>query len=69
MWGQYVVFTAGMLDGYKDPAQAKSKDNWGDMMKRNMETLHFGGSLKAIDEVLATIPDEAKKEEEPKKEE
>merc|ERR1719324_1435323 len=48
----------GLMQGYYDKLcelQPKAKDNWGDMMKRNMETLHFGGSLKAIDEVLATI--------------
>ena len=45
MWIQYVGFTLGSIDGYKDPEQEQSKANWKEMMKRNMETVHYSGCL------------------------
>ena len=48
MWIQYVGFTLGSIEGYKDPEQEKSKANWREMMKRNMETVHYSGSLEAF---------------------
>ena len=48
MWIQYIGFTLGSIDGYKDPEQEKSKQNWREMMKRNMETVHYSGCLDSF---------------------
>ena len=53
MWIQYVGFTLGSIDGYKDPGQEKSKSNWREMMKRNMETVHYSGCLEAFERFIS----------------
>ena len=54
MWIQYVGFTLGSIEGYKDPEQEKSKANWREMMKRNMETVHYSGSLEAFKKFISS---------------
>ena len=54
MWIQYVGFTLGSIEGYKDPEQEKSKSNWREMMKRNMETVHYSGSLEAFKKFISS---------------
>ena len=53
MWIQYIGFTLGSIDGYKDPEQEKSKQNWREMMKRNMETVHYSGCLNSFENFIA----------------
>ena len=53
MWIQYIGFTLGSIDGYKDPELKKSKDNWREMMKRNMETVHYSGCLESFEKFIA----------------
>ena len=52
MWIQYVGFTLGSIDGYKDPEQEQSKANWREMMKRNMETVHYSGCLNEFENFI-----------------
>tara|TARA_B100000902_G_scaffold171662_1_gene165925 strand:- start:1500 stop:2717 length:1218 start_codon:yes stop_codon:yes gene_type:complete len=52
MWIQYVGFTLGSIDGYKDPEQEQSKANWREMMKRNMETVHYSGCLNEFESFI-----------------
>jgi len=52
MWIQYVGFTLGSIDGYKDPEQEQSKANWKEMMKRNMETVHYSGCLNEFENFI-----------------
>ncbi len=52
MWIQYVGFTLGSIDGYKDPEQEESKANWREMMKRNMETVHYSGCLNEFENFI-----------------
>ena len=53
MWIQYIGFTLGSIDGYKDPEQEKSKQNWREMMKRNMETIHYSGCLDSFENFIS----------------
>lgn len=53
MWIQYIGFTLGSIDGYKDPEQEKSKQNWREMMKRNMETVHYSGCLDSFENFIS----------------
>ena len=53
MWIQYIGFTLGSIDGYKDPELKKSKDNWREMMKRNMETVHYSGCLESFEKFIS----------------
>ncbi len=53
MWIQYIGFTLGSIEGYKDPELKKSKDNWREMMKRNMETVHYSGCLESFEKFIA----------------
>ena len=53
MWIQYIGFTLGSIDGYKDPELKKSKDNWREMMKRNMETVHYSGCLESLEKFIS----------------
>lgn len=55
MWIQYIGFSLGSLDGYKDPSKAKSKDNWKLLITRNMETLHHSGALDALEDFISTL--------------
>ena len=48
MWVEYMVFSAGVLDGYKDPAQKEAKDIWQALMKRTMETMSHTGVLEEL---------------------
>jgi hypothetical protein len=52
---EYIGFSLGSLDGYKDPSKAKSKDNWKLLMTRNMETLHNTGTLDALVKFIGTL--------------
>ena len=52
MWIQYVGFTLGSIDGYQDPEQEQSKANWREMMKRNMETVHYSGCLNEFENFI-----------------
>jgi hypothetical protein len=54
MWIQYVGFSLGSIEGYQDPEQEKSKANWREMMKRNMETVHYSGSLEAFKKFVSS---------------
>jgi len=49
IWIEYLGFTVGSIDGYRDPNQQQAKDNWEEMMKRNMETLHYSGCLQSFE--------------------
>ena len=42
-------------NGYKDPEQAKSKENWREMMKRNMETLHYSGCIDSFERFISKL--------------
>jgi hypothetical protein len=48
-------FTVGSIDGYKDPEQHKSKENWREMMKRNMETVHYSGCLESFENFISKL--------------
>ena len=55
IWPEYLGFTVGSIDGYKDPEQLKSKENWREMMKRNMETVHYSGCLKSFENFISKL--------------
>ena len=55
IWPEYLGFTVGSIDGYKDPEQAKSKENWREMMKRNMETLHYSGCINSFERFISKL--------------
>ena len=55
IWPEYLGFTVGSIDGYKDPEQAKSKENWREMMKRNMETLHYSGCIDSFERFISKL--------------
>ena len=55
IWPEYLGFTVGSIDGYKDPEQLKSKENWREMMKRNMETVHYSGCLESFENFISKL--------------
>jgi hypothetical protein len=55
IWPEYLGFTVGSIDGYKDPEQHKSKENWREMMKRNMETVHYSGCLESFENFISKL--------------
>ena len=55
IWIEYLGFTVGSLDGYKDPAQQKAKDNWKEMITRNMQTIHYSGCLETFEDFIAGL--------------
>ncbi len=55
IWIEYLGFTVGSLDGYKDPAQQKAKDNWKEMITRNMQTIHYSGCLETFENFIAGL--------------
>ena len=55
IWPEYLGFTVGSIDGYKDPEQLKAKENWREMMKRNMETVHYSGCLEAFENFISKL--------------
>ena len=52
---QYLVFTMGVMPGYKDPANREAKEYWEKMIRRNCETLHYSGSLDALAKLAAAL--------------
>ena len=55
IWPEYLGFTVGSIDGYTDPEQLKSKENWREMMKRNMETVHYSGCLDSFENFISKL--------------
>ncbi|GEM_PF-3041678 len=55
IWIEYLGFTLGSLDGYKDAAQQKAKENWKEMIKRNMQTIHYSGCLDSFEEFISGL--------------
>ena len=55
IWPEYLSFTVGSIDGYKDHEQLKSKENWREMMKRNMETVHYSGCLESFENFISKL--------------
>ena len=52
---QYLVFTMGVMPGYKDPANREAKEYWEKMIRRNCETLHYSDSLGALAKLAAAL--------------
>jgi len=56
IWMQYVGFTVGSMEGYKDPANHQAMHNWDLLMQRNCQTLHLTGVLTVLKDFVATLP-------------
>jgi hypothetical protein len=56
IWMQYVGFTVGSMEGYKDPKNHQAMHNWDVLMQRNCQTLHLTGVLKTLEDFVAALP-------------
>ena len=55
IWIEYLGFTFGSIDGYRDPNQQQAKDNFKELIKRAMETLHYSGCLVSFQAFIDRI--------------
>jgi len=55
IWIEYLGFTLGSIDGYRDPNQQQAKDNFKELIKRAMETLHYSGCLRSFQAFIDRI--------------
>jgi hypothetical protein len=53
---QYLMFTVGVLPGYKEPENAAAAQYWSDLLHRNAETVHLMGCVETLAALAANLP-------------